>query len=549
VRVELARVVDELAALEPLADPTAREARRLPVSPRVNVERFRPVMAKYMRFTVLATNLYEPCLDEVEVYAAGKNVARGATPTASSDHLNDFHQLRYVNDGRYGNGRSWIAKEAVGGWVQLELPEPATIDRVVWGRDREGKFSDRLAVRYVVEVATEPGDWRLVASSHDRLPFGKPAPAVPRGVEGRDRDRWTKLATERAGLERRLAELERQSSAYLGRFTAPGPTYRLHRGDVTQKREPVAPAALAAFVPRLELPADAPDPRRRLALAKWVTDPANPLTARVMVNRLWHYHFGTGIVATPSDFGLNGAKPSHPELLDWLASEFVKPAKPTDGYRWASPWSVKHLHRLIVTSETYRQSSASTPAGLAKDAQTRLLWRYPPRRLEAEPIRDAILAVSGKLDVRMYGPGFDLFEPNDNYVKVYTPKQTFGPAEWRRMVYQSRPRMQPDDTFGAFDCPDGGQIAPRRNVSTTPLQALNLLNSRFVHQQARFFAERVAKEAGKDVAAQVRRAFRLAFQREPAADEADAAAGLVRDHGLPALCRALFNANEFVFVD
>jgi hypothetical protein len=256
-----------------------------------------------------------------------------------------------------------------------------------------------------------------------------------------------------------------------------------------------------------------------------------------MVNRLWQHHFGQGIVPTPSDFGLNGGKPSHPELLDWLADDFV-----------AHGWSLKHVHRLIVLSATYRQASAAHAAGLAADAQDRLLWRYPPRRLEAEPLRDAILAISGKLDVRMGGPGFDLFEPNTNYVKVYTPKKEFGPAEWRRMIYQSKPRMQLDDTFGAFDCPDAGQIAPKRNSSTTALQALNLMNGRFLVQQAGFFAERLRREAGDDPAAQVRRGFRLAFGREPSAEESVAAVRLIREQGTTAFCRALLNANEFLYV-
>jgi hypothetical protein len=149
----------------------------------------------------------------------------------------------------------------------------------------------------------------------------------------------------------------------------------------------------------------------------------------------------------------------------------------------------------------------------------------------------------------MGGPGFDLFEPNTNYVHVYTPKQSFGPAEFRRMVYQQKPRMHLDDTFGVFDCPDGGQIAPKRNVSITPLQSLNLLNSPFVLQQAGYFAERVGREAGSDPAAQVKRAFALAFQRAPSEQEQTAAVKLVNEHGLAALCRALLNANEFAFLD
>src|SRR5262249_38465072 len=178
----------------------------------------------------------------------------------------------------------------------------------------------------------------------------------------------------------------------------------------------------------------------------------------------------------------------------------------------ASGWRMKPIHRMIVLSSTYRQASTADPKGLEADAQTRLLWRYPPRRLEAEAIRDAVLSVSGNLDLRMGGPGFDLFQPNSNYVKVYTPKKEFGPAERRRMVYQSKPRMRLDDVFGTFDCPDAGQIAPRRASSATVLQAASLLNSPFMLQQADRFAERLRREAGPDAAAQVRRGIWLAFQ-------------------------------------
>jgi hypothetical protein len=182
------------------------------------------------------------------------------------------------------------------------------------------------------------------------------------------------------------------------------------------------------------------------------------------------------------------------------------------------------------------------------DADCRLLWRYPPFRIEAEALRDAVLAVSGRLDLRMGGPGFDLFEPNTNYVKVYNSRREFGPETFRRMIYQQKPRMQLDDTFGIFDCPDAGQIAPRRTSSTTPLQALSLLNSPFALQQAQFFAERVVRETGADCAMQVRRAFLLAFSREPTPEESTGAVRLVAEHGLPALCRALFNTSEFQMV-
>jgi hypothetical protein len=182
------------------------------------------------------------------------------------------------------------------------------------------------------------------------------------------------------------------------------------------------------------------------------------------------------------------------------------------------------------------------------DAGTRLLWRFPPRRLEAEPIRDMILSVSGKLDLKMGGVGFSFFEPNDNYVRVYTPKKEFGPETYRRMVYGTVVRQRPDGVFGVFDCPDAGQIAPKRTRSTTPLQALNLLNSGFMIQQANFFAQRLEEESGGEVEPQVRRAFALAFQRKPERAELDASAKLIREQGLRVFCRALLNANEFVYV-
>jgi hypothetical protein len=545
LRRQLDAVAAKLAALEPLARPEGPAGRRLPVNARHNRERFTPIKARFVRFVVEATNNLEPCLDELEVFTAGpepRNVALASAGGKASSSGNfsaapALHRLDHVNDGQYGNGRSWISNEVGRGWVQIELAASTMIDRIDWGRDREGKFADRLATRYRIEVANEAGTWHVVASSGDRLPPESEAPLVPPGLGLAEQAEYKLLASRWSVLERQLADLERAALVYAGQFTTPGPTRRLHRGDATQLREVIAPAAPAEFGEPLRMPPNTPEQERRLALARWLTDPRHPLTARVIFNRLWQHHFGEGIVPTPSDFGLHGSPPSHPELLDWLTSELV-----THG------WSLKHIHRLMVRSATYRQASAAQPTGLALDGQDRLLWRYPPRRLEAEPLRDAILAVSGNLDLRMGGLGFDLFEPNTNYVKVYAPKKEFGLAEWRRLVYQSKPRMQLDDTFGAFDCPDGGQIAPHRNHSTTALQALNLMNSRFIMQQAELFAARLAREAGRDTRQQVHRGFRLALGRGPSAEEADAAVQLVQEQGASAFCRALLNANEFLYV-
>jgi mono/diheme cytochrome c family protein len=554
-------VIDaKLAEFEPLADPTGTAALRAPVHARLNVERFAATPAKRLRFTITKTTGAEPCIDELEVYtaeAAPRNIAlanAGTVARASSVFPNsDIHRLEHLNDGQYGNSRSWISNERGQGWLELDFSNIVAISRVVWGRDREQKFADRLAIEYRVEVATGSNDWHVVAASVDRAPFvagQKPAPFFA-GLSPAELAEAKKLVAERAEHESRITELGKAPMIYGGLFTRnPTPTHRLHRGDPMAPREVVEPGALGVVAIKCaagdqadsqrsdaEKGSFSDDQRRRLALARWITDPANPLTARVMVNRIWQYHFGEGLVSTASDLGANGGRPTHPGLLDWLAAEFI-----------ARGWSVKAMHRLIVNSATYRQSSAPRPTCQAVDADARLLWRFPPRRLEAEPIRDLMLAVSGKLDLRMGGPGFSVFEPNDNYVRVYAPRKEFTPNEWRRMVYATVVRQRPDGVFGAFDCPDGGQIAPKRTRSTTPLQALNLLNSGFVMQQAGFLAERLQTEAGSDPGAEVQRAFKLAFNRSPDAEELGAATRLVREHGLMAFCRALFNANEFVYV-
>ncbi len=499
-------------AMRPAPGAVAAKTVRPPVKAGGNVENFPPMDAKFVRFTITKAGGAQPCIDELEVFTAdgaeSKNVAlaaAGATATASGTLPGyAIHQLAHINDGKYGNSFSWISNEPDKGWVMIEFAKAFRVDRVMWSRDRATPpmYEDRLATDYTVELSLDGKAWKTVATGADR----------PRTNGG-------------------------GPTAYCGRMEGTPEVFRLNRGEVTQPKEKIGPGVLASFGSKKPMTEANTDGERRLAFAEWVTDPAHPLTARVIVNRIWQHHFGVGLVETPSDFGCNGAKPTHPELLDWLAAELVE-----------HRWSLKHIHRLIVTSATYRQPGQVVPAALAKDAQSRLLWRFPPQRLEAECIRDTILAVSGKLDLTMGGPGFDLFQPNGNYVKVYTPKVEFGPDTFRRMVYQSKPRMQLDDTFGAFDCPDAGQIAPKRSSSTTPLQALNLLNSPFLLQQSGFLAERLRNEAGEDVGKQVSRGFALVFGREPTTEEQSAAVKLIATHGLPAFCRAVFNANEFVFV-
>ncbi|QEH38431.1 Planctomycete cytochrome C [Aquisphaera giovannonii] len=556
---ELAAIDRRLDEVEPLAmagedrdreaagsDEAPRERRpRSPVRPLRNVERFRPRPARMVRFTVLATNTgSEPCVDEVEVMSAGESprnvalAAAGGRASASSEYPDAaIHKVPHLNDGLVGNEHSWISREPGRGSFTIEWPRAAVVDRVIWSRDRNGAYADRLATAYRVEVAESPGAWQVVASSADRAPAGDPAAVAAAGQDDAGRARRAELLATQASLRARLAELGPTVSVYAGAFAEPGPTHLLRRGDPMQPGAEVPPSGLAAVRPSLTIPADAPEKGRRLALARWIGDPANPLPARVMVNRLWLHHFGQGIVSTPSDFGFNGGPPSHPELLDWLASRYI------DG-----GWRLKPIHRLIVTSAAYRRSGRADAKALAIDAGNRLLWRMPPRRLEAEPLRDAILACSGRLDPAMGGPGYNIWEKNTNYVAVYRPRATLGADAFRRMIYQFKPRSQEDPTFGAFDCPGAALVTPKRNSSTTALQALNLLNSGFVADQAASFAGRLRREAGESPGAQARRGFLLALGREPSAGELLAAESLVRDHGAAALCRALYNANEFVFV-
>lgn len=532
-KADLQSIRDQLAGIEAEIVRLDPQAKRSGV---VFVERFAPTKARFVRMTIHATNSAEPCIDELEIFTTGEkpeNVALASrgTKAKASGSLPGFaiHKLEHVNDGRYGNSWSWISNEPGRGWVEFDLPQDFEIDRIVWSRDREpAQYKDRTATKYVFETSIDREKWQTVSSFPD--------PKLT-GLSPENKTRVEQLTAQRAALQKTLAELSAVPMVYSGKLMPPEETFRLHRGDPMQKREPVVPTGLASFGSAWRLDANTAEVQRRVQLAKWINDPANPLTARVIVNRLWHYHFGTGLTDTPSDFGLNGGKPTHSELLDWLAAEFQIPN------------SMKHLHRLIVTSATYRQASTPREDGLAADAGSRLLWRFPPRRLEAEVLRDAILATSGQLDRRMNGSGFDLFETNANYVRVFNSKQEFVPeTDFRRMVYSHKHRMQLDDTFGTFDCPDGGQVAPKRNSSNTPLQALNLLNSRFLVQQAELFAARVRTDARGDAASQATTAIQLAFGRTANAEEVISAVELLQAHGLTALCRALLNANEFLFV-
>ncbi len=516
---------------------------RVAVTARANEELFEPVMAGFVRFTIEETNSSEPCLDELEVYSKGRNVALASEGTVAtcSSALPGYaiHRLEHVNDGLAGNTHSWISNESGRGWIQLAFSKPVEIQRIQWSRDRDGQFQDRVATKYRIEVSEDGSQWKTVASSADRASFST-APKEPEydftGLSGEESVRvqsWLKELSDVEAEKRRLLSVE---SVYAGNFQQPGPTYRLFRGEPAAQREQVAPDTVE-ILGRLNLQQETPESQRRLAFADWVASRENPLTARVIVNRLWQFHFGKGLVSTPGDFGVAGAAPSHPELLDWLSRELMDHG-----------WSLKHVHRLILLSATYRQSSAPDVEALKKDGGTEWWWRFPSRRLEAEPMRDCILQVTGVLDRRAYGPGFSAFEVELENVRHYFPKKSYGPEDWRRMIYQTKVRLEKESVFGAFDCPDAATSVPRRSRSTTPLQALNLFNSPFMLQQADLFAERLRREGGNDVPAQAALAYRLCFGRSPDAEELQEALAFVQEDGLEAFCRAILNSNEFVFI-
>jgi hypothetical protein len=299
------------------------------------------------------------------------------------------------------------------------------------------------------------------------------------------------------------------------------------------------------FLPGLsgefELPGKHPEGARRATLAKWITDAKNPLTWRVIVNRVWQQHFGRGLVGTPSDFGKMGQPPSHPELLDWLAAEFRD-----------NGMSLKKLHRLIVTSATYKQSSTHNAKAAEIDADNRLLWRMHRSRLDAEQVRDSILAISGRLDHTMYGPSDRQFDLKPG-IHV-TPLIDYGKFDWdrpqghRRSVYRFVFRTLPDPLVDCLDGADASQLTPKRNESVTAPQALALLNNEFVLVHGKAFAAWLEKQS-PDRDAQIKTACARVWGRPPTDAERKAFTEYAAKHGLANLCRVLFNSNECLFVD
>ena len=350
--------------------------------------------------------------------------------------------------------------------------------------------------------------------------------------------RTRQLTRQLQTIETRLSSLV-HPMGYIGFRHQPEATYVLLRGDIKARGPRVVPGGLSAFpgLPGdLRLPPDAPEAERRYRFARWVTDPRNPLAARVMANRIWQFHFGSGLVLNASDLGFNGGRPSHPLLLDWLASELIR-----------SGWSLKHLHRLIVLSSTYRQSSAIRPRAAARDTGNRWLWRFAPRRLEAEVVRDAMLAVSGELNRTMHGASMQPFTVTVFNTSFYHLFDSSDAKFNRRTVYRANVITGRDPLLDCFDCPSPSVATPRRRTTVTASQALSLMNNSFVLRQASQFARRVQEIASDSPASQADWSFRLSLCRPPSVEERRQLATLIQDHGLEHACWALLNSSEFLY--
>jgi hypothetical protein len=412
--------------------------------------------------------------------------------------------------------------------IQTTSVSAAEIDRAMSAEDRESKRALNERLRSIESRRPKPlpvaaivtdGDYRFVPDG----PGDEPAPGK--------------------GVKHEIGE-----GSFLfkgpGRYQPP-PSYFLVRGDPESHGPQTQPGFIRVITygnpPVEDPPANGRTSGRRRALAEWLGSPDNPLTARVLVNRVWHHHFGRGIVATPDNFGKIGEPPTHPKLLDWLALEFIDRG-----------WSIKQLHRLIMTSEAYRMSSQTDDAAAAeKDPDDRYLWHFRIQRLEAEIVRDAILATSGALDRAIGGPPVFPHIPAEILASMaggIWKNEEDGPQSWRRSVYVYRKRGLVFPMFEVFDLPDQNSSCSRRNISTVPTQALTMLNDPFVLRQAKLFADRLREAAPNDPARQLDLAYRIALSRPPTVEESRLAADFLEKRGLEDFAHVLFNLNEFVYL-
>ena len=538
---------------------------------RGTIEEFPPVKAKFVRLVCEARDSALRSasgfrIDEFEVRSAEvnatppRNVAlesQGAKATGKARHIEDFpgaYAPRLAIDGR--TGARFIAADDS---LTIELAEATLVDRVTFSSARgaekpeQGKFA--FVAEYRIEVSNDGAHWQEVAHGRDRQPTSYAS--NPTHEEFRllklettseELARRRQLRKASKEIERAIREVPELPSVWIGRRDAPdanGPFHVFLGGSPQKRGEPVGFRSMSTIrTQRYSLPDDAPESERRRELAAWITSTQNPLTARVLANRLWHYHFGRGIVDTPSDFGYMGGRPTHPALLDFLAAKLI-----SHGWRW------KPMHRMIMLSKVYRQSSAHVTAAAKVDGDARWLWRFPPRRLSAEEIRDTMLSIAGKLTrtddptntVPDGGPGFRLYHFMQDNVCTYVPLDQHGQETYRRAIYHQNARASVVDLMSDFDQPDCALGTPTRSETTTPLQALTVLNHSFTLDMANAMTLRLGA-SGSRPEDQVRQAYRLCFGRVPSADELRSCVKLATEYGMSTLCRVLLNTSELIYV-
>ncbi|MEP6753963.1 MAG: DUF1553 domain-containing protein [Chthonomonadales bacterium] len=492
---------------------------RIPVNQLYNRESFARTEARYWRMLITDQHKIDPRIDYLKLNPVG-----------------------YVHPQWKSAKSGSTDKPAI---LEIDLGAAKPVSEIIWSSDRSTGKKEGTPSLYRFEASVDGVKWRTVASNLDhvsRIELDLP--------ELSDED-FNAVLTEKDRLGRllpklRVIELQKKLDAiptprkmYAVNPHNPEQVSLLKRGSVATPIELVTPGGLTCvrqMSPDISENATPTEGERRLALADWIVNPKNPLTARVIVNRVWYYHFGAGIVNTPSDFGVNGDRPSHPELLDWLAVAFIEHG-----------WSLKWLHRQIMTSQAYQQSSLMNPEAAKVDAGNRLLWRMPLKRMDAETLRDSILMVTGNLDFKAGGPGFALHQNSGRGSFIYHVLENDGPAVWRRSVYRFVVRGGDKVLLDSFDCPDPSVATPQRSNSNTPVQALALMNNQFVIRQADLFAKRLQREAPNSIPDQISRAYLLAFGRLPKPDELQSALKFVKSQSLSLYCRALLNANEFIY--
>lgn len=553
---------------EKLAEYETRWTRE-PVDRRGTEDRFNPIEAKFVRLTVEgrddafnARNGWH--IDEFEIWSTAEDSGSESTNVAlASNGAKATGEARKIEDfpGAYGpqlaiDGQLGARFIAAGPELTIELAEPTTIDRVVFSSAKDESKPDQSKFRFVAEyridVSHDGQTWTTVASGDDRKPVSdahRDHRARVLETTEQEREELRKLAQEIAAVNAEIAKVPAAPAVWIGTRNAndaKGPFHVFIGGSPQRKGDAVLPASLKSLsqtAAGYELTADTPEAERRKALAEWIASNDNALTARVLANRVWHYHFGTGIVNTPSDFGYMGGRPSHPELLDWLAQQLI-----------VGDWKLKSLHKTIMLSTAYQQSSTFREDAARIDGDARLLWRFPPRRLSAEEIRDTILSITGKLDTRMGGPGFRLYQFMQDNVSTYVPLENHGPDTYRRAVYHQNARASVVDLMTDFDQPDCAFSSPSRAETTTPLQALTMMNHSFTLDMADALAARVSSEVGTGLEgpeqhnAQIRRLYVLCYEREPTDSELSTCRDFLSSQGLPALCRVLLNSSELIYL-